>query len=113
MSSRCRVSVGKPSASAAGGDHADAVKADRRNRQPERFAQRRIGDRYSLATACASDFALHGGRNQIAASRVDGRWRHNDVNGRTLAREADIDEVRGRSSMPARMRRCRRSGLGS
>src|ERR1700733_13289224 len=77
----------------AGGDHADAVKADRRDRQPKRFTQRRIGDRYSLATACASDFALHGGRNQIAASRVDRRWRHNDVNGRTLARESDIDEV--------------------
>src|ERR1700729_3690533 len=77
----------------AGGDHADAVKADRRDRQPKRFAQRRIGDRYGLATACAFDFALHGGRNRIAASRVDGRRRHQDVNGRALAWKPDIDEV--------------------
>ncbi len=76
-----------------GGDHAGAVKADRRDRQPKRFAQRRIGDRYGLATTCASDFALHGGRNRIAPSRVDGRRRYHDVNGMALARKSDIDEV--------------------
>ena len=76
-----------------GGDHAEAVKADRRDRQPKRFARRRVGDRYGLTTARASDFALHDSRNRIAPGGVDGRRRHYDVNGRALARKSDVDEV--------------------